>query len=124
MHQRALVGGMVSLISGLASLIFVWIGLAMLLPRSTPLPLRAFGALSVSYGAASALLLWRAWRLPAPYLAVTARWFALSFLIAIIINAMDSAKISNLEWSGVMLAGILVFSNWLAVKRVVGLRCR
>ena len=124
MQQRALVGGMVSLISGLASAIFIWIGFEMLTPADTALTLRAVGALSLSYGGASGLLLWRAWRSPAPYLPVAARWLALVFLTAVILNAMDNDALTKLEVSGVALAAILVFSNWLAVKRVTGLRRR
>ena len=98
MQRKAVVGGMVSLLSVLASAVFVWIGVSMILPTGTPFTVRAFGSIAIAYGLAS------------------------GFLLALIANSLDGDKISTVEWAGVALAGILVFSNWLAVKRVVGLR--
>jgi hypothetical protein len=81
--------------------------------------IRTFGIIGVGYGMFSVVLLIAAWLQPTPSMPTVSKYLSLVFLVALVVRlAIDVEKITDLEWLSAVLALILLWVNWFAVKRL------
>lgn len=93
----------------------------MWLESGAPLAIKCFGGLSVGYALFNLAILFSAWRhTPGPL----NHWAALAaglYFLAMVMSAAAADGIEAMEQSALVLAAIMLFVNWLAVKRAIGI---
>jgi hypothetical protein len=120
MTPQHLASGILSLLSLGASIAFTWIGVEMLLESGAPMNIRLFGAITITYVALNLFLLVAAWRGGRRSLEVWARFVAAGYFSAILMSAIEDGNLESMDQSALVLSALMLFVNWLAIRRTVG----
>jgi hypothetical protein len=75
--------------------------------------------ISFSYGLVTIFLLSQAWAKANKKLINITKYIVVIMLITQIILNLDVGIISGLEWSGLLVIGLMLCINWLSVKYVI-----
>ena len=118
MHAKLATAGLLAMISGVCSWVFLQYGGEMAFDASSPVEIRAFGALMLVYSVLNIALLLGAWHFIDPRIEKVSRYCALGICVAIVGSGVDEG-IDSTEELGLFLALLMLFVNWLAVKRAI-----
>jgi hypothetical protein len=120
MHAKRVSAAFLTLLSISVSTAFLWIGVEMSRETDAPFAIWGFGWFTILYALLQLSLLVRAWRFGSIGLERIAGAAALVFFVALMISAAGDGNLTNAEQAATALAAVMLFVNWLAVKRAVG----
>lgn len=118
MHAKLVTAGLLAMISGVCSWVFLQYGREMAFDASAPFETRAFGGLILVYSVLNIALLLGAWHFIDPRIEKFSRYCALGICVALLVSGVDEGMDALAEL-GLFLALLMLFVNWLAVKRAI-----
>jgi len=116
---QKITGSILSIISIIISLIFVFYGSLILSSEEIPKWIIAFSTITVIYGLCSLTALIMAWFHYGESVKKCIKYLAVGFMIIFFLGSFDGGIVSGLEIVGLIIVGLMLFINWFAVSVVV-----
>jgi len=110
---------LLSIASFIVSCVFVFYGTGILLSEEVPKWIIAFAIVAAAYGFSSLAILIMAWRRYGTRAKIIISYLAIGFMVVFVFGSLDVGMVSGLEVAGLLLVGVMLFINWLAVSTVV-----
>ncbi len=103
----------------ISSLVFLTFGASMALGDEVPVLMLGFGVFTLIYGVSSLVILIFAFCGNENTARKSMGVFGVVFVTVFFLSSFDNGILSGLEILGIVVVGIMVFSNWLAVDAAV-----
>jgi len=87
--------------------------------QEAPIWIIIFGVVTTIYGLSSLVILFLAWRRYGKKTTKAITNLTIGYIAVFILSSLDVGMVSGLEFAGIVIVGIMLSVNWLAVSVVV-----
>lgn len=120
--KQLIIGSLLTIASVVVSCVFVVHGSAVFLGEEAPKWLTTFGIVTAVYGLCRLIILILAWLRYGTWARMLISYFAVALMAVFSLSSLDVGMITGLEMAGLLVVGVMLYINWLAVSVVVKLR--